>query len=219
MAAFLVNFFQLAADGRALGHHDQLFLGKILKLHRAAVSQRMRGGHGQKQVLHHHGHAFQCSIQLGAEGKVDHAVLQLLHQVGAKILHKVKQNGAVRVFLIKALDHLRNERGGNAVQIAQGHALLGGIHHGVKGIHAGGDGVERLLYILHKHLPGGGKLKFAVFLFKQLGAKLFFQFGNGIAQAGLADVQVLGGLGVVQGFAKLTEILQLKKCHKNENLP
>lgn len=71
------------------------------------------------------------------------------------------------------------------------------------------------LCIRQKLLPIDRQLDVPAVLFKELDAQLLFQLLNGIAQAGLSNVELCGRLGIVQDVSQSLKILQLQKCHRN----
>lgn len=58
----------------------------------------------------------------------------------------------------------------------------------------------------------------AAVLLKQLDSQLLLQFLDGVAQAGLGDVELGGGLGVVQDVGQGFKVLQLQQCHGGTSL-
>ena len=99
------------------------------------------------------------------------------------------------------------------MKIAQTHNLRDLSQHLLEGVGAVLKEGQRLGDIGQKLLAVDGQCNLAVFLVEQLDIQLLFQLADGVAQAGLGDVQLLRGAGIVERLSQDKKVAQLKKGH------
>lgn len=104
------------------------------------------------------------------------------------------------------------------MEIAQADHLLGVLRHLLQHAHPLVQHAEGPLRVGEKLLPVDGQADVAAVLLKQLDPQLLLQLLDGVAQAGLGDVELGGGLGVVQDVGQGFKVLQLQQCHGGTSL-
>ncbi len=175
--------------------------------------------HSQIQGLAHEGHRLQLLILVQAEGQVDLPSFQLLKQVEGGGLGKLEADALVFLLVVDAHHHRGDEGGGDGVEISQADDLLGGARHLPEHPDPLVNHGQSLLGVGEELLAIAGQADVAAVLLKELHPQLLLQLLDGVAQAGLGDMELSGGMRVVEHPGQGLEILQLKQRHKNPPFP
>ena len=101
------------------------------------------------------------------------------------------------------------------MEVAQADDLLSGAGHLLQDANPLVDHAQGPLGIGQELLSVDGQPDMAAVLLKEFDPQLLFQLLNGVAQAGLGDVELGGGLGVVHDAGQSFEVLKLQQCHSN----
>ena len=177
------------------------------------------GYHGIKCLL---ADLFACNIPIRshAEGKVNPSRLELCKQVAVHVLRKMKHDSRIPIFLLKPLHDGRNEIRGNAVEIPQGYcaARSGSKHHLPRHAHAFLERCQHARCVCKKKFPIRSQRNTPVFPRKQGDLQVFFQLRNGIAQAGLGNMQRFRRFGIIEHTGKRLKIAQLHQGHRWSSL-
>ena len=214
LADLLVEPVHHVPEARAGGKVDLRIGEGLLQVHRVLLGQGMVPGCDEYQVLPVHGDGGEAQLRRGLRGE-DQVVLPV-----GKALEKVARDAGVEgeADVLPGIGgqipcrQVRHELDPQGPQQPQADDALAPAHP-LQLLHPlvqGGQGIQRAGEEL---LAEVGELRAPAALFKERHPQLGFQLGDGVAEAGLGDAELLCGAGIVLRSGQFHKVTKMQKIH------
>ena len=198
---------------------DQRIVLEFRKMQLVIAGQLMPSGDDETELLSCDGDRLEGRvIRLTDKGKVEVPGFQGLDELVLQLLHIGKMQRAAAGLAGEGLRDLWDQRSRKAVHIAEryrGSCVTFQLVHRFRGKP---DFFQSSVDMAVKGLAVICQRQMAVPAFEKRDTELFFQLMDGIAEAGLGNMQFFCGARVVERPCKTAEILELGQVHGNPSL-